>query len=1013
MSNSPERDLVQIPLTKAAANTHGFVVWDGSNLPRSDSDVLISKWCANQIAVLNPWVTSAQALEAVRELESILSATTTDNLVERAKVFLTAIRSGVKVRAGNRKRHVTVIDLDTPENNRWDIATEVTYRTSGGIKAVRFDNVLYVNGIPMVTVECKSILDPHVSWLTAAKDLAGPYTRRAPAFLAAGLIQIATDGREVRYGAVKTAAQQFQRWGSSTETRPADETWEQVVHDFCALTDPRRLCSWAQDYVLHLSDRSTGALVRFVPRWTQAEAAPLMVERILDLSQNRGLLVHFQGSGKTLAMLMATNAVLRLQPKHCVVLVVDRLNLLSQHKQDFAQSDARRAIQEAEDVSTLAALLNNQSTSGVVITTIYRFADQGLLSSRSDITVMVDEAHRTQGTTEAQLGGQMRKALPNATLLGLTGTPIAENDRNTFDAFGSDADTGRVLHRYNAADSVQDGTTVQLIVDRRFIVQAFEREQLDEAYEEYVKREGLTESKAEILAKASTRSENLLKDPRRIDVIAQDVATDLVSNVLPGGYGAMLVVADREACVLYAEKLKTLLSPEQVTAVISGAKDDPDSYVPYIRDSADEETVVRAFCDPKKPLKLLVVTSKLLTGFDAKNCLAIYIDKPLKGHTLFQAITRVNRTWVGPSGVEKGFGIVVDYCGVAPEILKAFDQAVEDTVRKEVVSPTELVALFKKSLRNAERLFGAEFNWTATQGDLISAAKQRLAEHTRYWRTFRQNVHRAELIFETLNSHPKILAEKKRLRRLVQILDSYGVAAETERDALILAHGAAVQALVLAHTGDPQRIDLNLLQLTPERIRELVGQPGNPAIDIKLLQSDEILETIRERLRLRMQGPHAEYYSSIAAKLEQFAATVYVETVDGVQQAVTDLVVIAKQLKELDDRVGEQWEDLELELLGWRSVAQPLLDPKRALRQILNEYSPQPMPAGLDDVVKVLDDLVGTLSYKSLLDDVSAQKSLRRMLLINCKRLGVLPLDKRLAEEFVTQLVAYVNAYLV
>jgi type I restriction enzyme R subunit len=1013
MSDSPERDLVQLPLTKAAAEAHGFTIWAGSDLPRSDSDVIVSKWCGDQIAALNPWVTPSQALAAVRQIEAILAGTTTDNLVERAKTFLAAVRDGVKIRNGSRKQAVRVLDLDDPAANRWDIATEVTYRTSGGVKAVRFDIVIYANGIPLVVVECKSMLDPHASWLTAAKDLAGPYTRRAQAFLAAGLFQIATDGREVRYGAVKSAAQQFQRWGTTTEARPADETWEQVVFDFCALTDPSRLCVWARDFILHLSDRSSGVLTRFVPRWTQAEAAPLMVGRIMDSEQNRGLLVHFQGSGKTLAMLMAANAVLRLQPKHCVVVVVDRLDLLSQHKQDFAQSDARRYIQEAPDGPTLAALLSAPATSGIVITTVHRFADQGVLTSRSDVTVMVDEAHRTQGTSEAQLGGQMRKALPNATLLGLTGTPIAENDRNTFEAFGSDADAGRVLHRYNAADSVRDGTTVPLVVDRRRIVQAFDREQLDAAYDEYVKLEDLTTAKAEILAKASTRWDSLLKDPRRIDTISRNVADDLVANVLPGGYGAMLVVADREACVLYAEKLKTLLSPDQVTAVISGSKDDPDSYAPYVRDAADEAAVVRAFRDPTKPLKLLVVTSKLLTGFDAKNCLVSYIDKPLKGHTLFQAVTRVNRTWVGPSGVEKGFGIVVDYCGVAPEILKAFDQAVEDMTRKEVVSPTELVDLYKQSLRNAEKVFGAAFDWKAAQGELIAAAKRRLAEDPKYWRVFRQNVHRAELIFETLSGHAKVLAEKKRLRRLVQILDSFGVEADTERESLLMAHGAAVRALVLAHTGEPQRTDLELLQLTPERIRELVGQPGNPALDIKLLQADEVLEKLRERLRARMAGPNAEQYSSIAAKLEQFAATVYVETAEGVQKATIDLVEIAKQLKEVDDIVGEQWEDLDLELFGWRKTPQPLLEPRRALQQILDEYSPKSIPAGLDDVAKVIDDLVGTLSYKSLLDDVAAQKKLRSLLLMNCKRLGVLPAGKQAGEEFVTQLVAYVNVYLV
>jgi type I restriction enzyme R subunit len=1013
MSESPERDLVQLPLTKAAATTHGFTVWAGTDLPRSDSDVIVSKWCADQTAALNPWVSPAQSHEAVRQLESILASVTVDNLVERAKVFLAALRDGVKIRNGNRKQAVKVIDLDDPAKNRWDIATEVTYRTSGGIRAVRFDIVLYANGIPLVVTECKSMLDPRASWLTAAKDIAGPYTRRAPAFLAAGLFHIATDGREVRYGALKAAAPQYQRWGTTTQTRPADETWEQVEFDFLALTDPSRLCSWARDYILHLSDRSSGMLTRFVPRWTQAEAAPLMVGRIMDSTQNRGLLVHFQGSGKTLSMLMAANDVLRQDPKHCVVVVVDRLDLLAQHKQDFAQSDARRSVQEAPDGQTLAALLSNPSTSGIVITTVHRFADQGVLTTRSNITVMVDEAHRTQGTNETQLGGQMRTALPNATLLGLTGTPIAENDRNTFEAFGSDSDPGRVLHRYNAADSVRDGTTVPLVVDRRRIVQALDHEELDAAYAAYVEKEKLSSTKAEVLAKYTTRWDNLLKDPRRVASVAADVAADLVANVLPGGYGAMLVVADREACVLYADALKKLLSPDQVTAVISGTKDDPDSYAPYVRDAAGEAGVVRAFRDPTKPLKLLVVTSKLLTGFDAKNCLAIYIDKPLKGHTLFQGVTRVNRTWVGPTGAEKGFGIVVDYCGVAPEILKTFDQAVEDTTRKEVVSPTELIAMLKRSLRNAEKLFGESFDWEAEIGSVIAAAKRRLAEHPKFWRSFRQNVHRAELIFEALSNHAKVTAEKMRLRRLVRILDSYGIEADTERETLIMAHGAAVRALLLAHTGDPQRTDLDLLQLTPERISELVGTPGNPALDIKLLQTDEVIEKLRERLRARMEGPNAPQYSSIAEKLERFASTVYVETVEGVQQAAMDLVEIAKQLKEVDDLVGEQWEDLDLELFGWRRTPQPLLDPKRALQQILDEFSPKPLPAGLDDVAKVVDDLVGTLSYKSLLDDVAAQKKLRSLLLMNCQRLGVLPAGKQDAEEFVTQLVAYVNVYLV
>lgn len=1013
MSGFPERDLVQLPLTAAASREHGLVRHEGAALPRGESDVVIAEWCKGAIQELNPWATQAQVGEAVSGLEAILAATSSGNIVEQAKKSLTALREGVKVRDSGRKRAIQLVDLDNPTRNRWDIALEVPYRTSGGVKAVRFDIVLYCNGIPLVVVETKSILDEHASWLTAATDIAKGYTKRAPAFLAAGLFQIATDGREVRYAAINTAAQQYQRWGSTLETRPEDDTWEQVEYDFLALTNPELLCSWAQDYILHLADRSTGVLTRFVPRWTQAEAAPLMAARALDPVLKRGLLVHFQGSGKTLAMLMAANEVLRLEPKACVVILVDRLDLLSQHKQDFSQSDARRSTVEADTSDTLGKLLSKPDTSGIIITTVHRFADQGVLTTRADVTVMVDEAHRTQGTGEAQLGGQMRTALPNSTLIGLTGTPIAESERNTFDAFGCDADPGRVLHRYNAADSVRDGTTVPLVMDRRRIVQALNKEQLDTAFAAYIKAEGITSDKAELLAKDTTRWDTLLKDPRRITEISEDLAADVVTTVFPDGYGAMLVVADRAACVLYADKLKELLGSDVVTAVISGDKNDDDSFLPYIRSGADEEQVVKDFRNPTKALKVLVVTSKLLTGFDAKNCKAIYIDKPMKGHTLFQAVTRVNRTWVTPSGVAKGFGVIVDYCGVAPAVLEAFDQDVEDTSRVEIVSPTQLVAMYKSSLTRAENTLGKDFKWGAERGDLITAAKRELAGETKLLRAFRRHVNKAELIYETLPNHPAIRAERKRLMTLLDVLLSFGRSEATEREALLMAHGPAVRDLVLSHTGAPIRTDLDLVHLTPERIKELVGKPGDPKTEIQMLQSADVLEKLRERLKARLEGPHASEYSSLAAKLEQFSSTVYVETAAGVVEAATDLVAIAQQLKELDDRLGEEWDQLDLDLFGWRTRPEPVLDTRRALQQILDEYAPDPRPAGLDDVAEVLDDLVATLSYKSLREDVSAQKRLNRLLLENCKRLGILPTSKAEANEFLAQLVAYINAYLV
>lgn len=1006
-----ERDHVQLPLTRATAVAHNLSSWDGASLPRTThSDILIRPWLTAAITELNPGVGHRAVADAVRQLERILAATTPYALVERAREFLTALRAGIQVRVRGRLRALAVIDFDNPEANRWDIATEVTYSGTQASRAVRFDIVLYCNGIPLVVIETKSMTDPKVSWLDAADDLAGIYSKRAPAFLAAGLLQIATDGREVRYGGVRTPAEHFQRWGTTGTDRPDEGTWEQTVYDFCALTDPARVLSWARDLVLHVTDKASGSLTRIVPRWPQAEAVPLLVERSLTPGRNRGLLEHYQGSGKTYAMLMAANTILRIDPGHCVVLVVDRLELLRQHLGDFSTADGRRSVHEAETSADLFALLATAGTSGFVVTTVQRFRAAAALTQRCDVTVMVDEAHRSH---EGVLGQDMRQALPNATLLGLTGTPVVASDRNTYLAFGDPDDPGYVLHRYGADHSVADGTTVPLVIDRRQIVQPLDRVALDEAYAAYIAREGISATDAETLAASMTRWDMLLKDSRRMERVADDVVNELTTILAPDGYGALLVVADREACVAYAELLSAVLGPGRATAVISGAKNDPVSFEPYVRSPAGEEGVKRAFRDPTDPLKLLVVTSKLIIGFDARNCHTVYIDKPMKEHTLFQAATRANRTWTTPAGVPKGFGRVVDYCGIADELEACFSPK-RGGVRKEVVRPEELVELFIATLDQAEHLLGPDFDWSSPA--FIFEAKAELARHEQLLVLFRQHVQRAELIYETVPNHLADPTVRERFTRLLQVLHSYGDSDDVARKLLVLVHGPAVRQLVEAHTGGVTETKLPMVDLTVERIRALGGGAIDPAGTVEFVQYDKVMEDLRERLRRRLSGAHAAAYRSIAEKLERFAGTEYVDSVEGAREAVEALVRLATELKAVDDRIGVQWQEAELELYGrlrGPAPAAALNDPKRALQSILDQYHPKHAPAGVDDVAKSIDRVVEVLSYRSMREDPSTQKLLIKNLTMEAKRLGILPTSADQARQFVDALVDYVNLWLI
>lgn len=1001
-----ETDLVQDPLVRAAAADHGFTIWAGEAVPRAHTDILVPDWAEAAIARLNPGLPARPVHAAQRELRQTLAAATSDTLVEQAKVFLGQIRDGVRVDVKGRVRAVRLIDFDDPSVNRWDIATEVTYSGSP-VRDVRFDIVLYCNGIPLVVTETKSMTDLSLSWLNAALDLAGPYTDRAPGFLAAGVLQIATDGNEARYAGVKTPAARFNPWGTSSSDRPEDGTWEQIVHDFCSLTDPARLLAWIRDYVLHLTDKGSGSLVRFVPRWPQAEAAPLIVERALS-RDTRGLLDHFQGSGKTLTMLMAANAITRRDPTHCVVLVVDRLDLLTQHKGDFTSSDARRSLTEAETTAELAHQLRNPTTSGLVITTIHRFAESRKLSDRADITVLIDEAHRSQ---EGHLGKAMRAALPNATLIGLTGTPLAEGDRNTYATFGSPDDTGRVLHRYSAADSVADGTTVPLLIDRREIVQALDREALDAAFDDYVEREGLSSTEAEALASHTVSANLLFKDPRRVETIADDVHGYVKANLLADGYGAMLVVADRETCVLYANALKTRFAAGQVTAVISGAKSDPDDWVPYVRDASAEAVVQRDFRDPKHPLKVVVVTSKWLTGFDAKNCRVVFVDKPMRRHTLFQAVTRANRAWTTPAGAEKGYGVVIDYCGIAEDIIAAFDRSTGSTDRTEVATPDKLRKLFRKSLNSAEKVLGKKLD--PSDPTSIHTAKTILARDERLLRVFRQHVNRADLIYETLAGDPALTKYKARFGFLLRVLHAASPRRGADRKLLAAAHGAAVRQLIREHTGAVTQVDLSDIELDADKIDEILVQLDDPVGVVERITSGEVLAQIRERLIARMEGPHADAYRSIAEKLERFAHTRYVPDTGGAHAAVRDLVEIVQELKRADELVGEEWEALEVELGTGGLPPEPVVpSPATALQDILAEFHPVEAPATVDDFATAVDEIVERLSYRKLSEDPATQQLLRSELLMEAKRRDLLP-PGAAARTFVAQLVRYVNLWLV
>ncbi len=286
------------------------------------------------------------------------------------------------------------------------------------------------------------------------------------------------------------------------------------------------------------------------------------------------------------------------------------------------------------------------------------------LNERSNVIVMVDEAHRTQ---EGDLGRKMRDALPNAFLFGLTGTPINRADRNTFWAFGADEDERGYLSRYSFQDSIRDRATLPLHFEAPEVRLKIDRAAIDEAYKQITGN--LSEQDRDDLAKRAAKMAVLVKNPERVRAVVEHIVQHFQTKIEPNGFKAQVVVFDRECCVLYKQVMDELIGPEASAIVMTAAPGDPAEWKQHSRDRDEEEKLLDRFRDPADPLKFVIVTSKLLTGFDAPILQVMYLDKPMKDHNLLQAICRTNRTY----GQEKTHGLIVDYIGIFDDVARALD----------------------------------------------------------------------------------------------------------------------------------------------------------------------------------------------------------------------------------------------------------------------------------------------------------------------------------------------------
>ncbi|MBI0584654.1 MAG: type I restriction endonuclease subunit R [Methanomassiliicoccus sp.] len=672
-SNTVEQMILDAVTELGGADSWTFI--SAAETPRNLDGVMVEKWLREALIRLNPEIAAQldRADEVIYNLRAILLSVNADGLVRANENFTAWLRGEKTMPFGPNGEHVPVRLIDTinPANNHLVVTNQWTFKA--GELEKRFDVVFVVNGLPLILGEAKTPTRSAVTWFDGAYQINQIYERDVPAMFVPNVFSFATEGRFYRYGSIRMPIDMWGPWRD--DDNKEEGQLHQVKATLKSMLRPEVVLDIMQNFTLFATDKKHRR-IKIICRYQQYETANKMIARVVAGYPKKGLIWHFQGSGKSLLMVFAAQK-LRLHPKlgnPTVMIVVDRIDLDTQITATFNAADVPNmvAVETREKLQDLLA----KDARKVLITTIFKFAEAGgRLNDRSNIIVMVDEAHRTQ---EGDLGRKMRDALPNAFLFGLTGTPINRADRNTFWAFGADEDERGYMSRYSFQDSIRDKATLPLHFEAPEIRLKIDRAAIDEAYKNITDQ--LSEQDRDDLAKKAAKMAVLVKNPERVRAVVQHIVTHFQQKVEPNGFKAQVVAFDRECCVLYKKVMDELIDPEASAIVMTTASTDPPEWKQYERSKDEEEKLLDRFRDPADPLKFVIVTSKLLTGFDAPILQVMYLDKPMKDHTLLQAITRVNRTY----GPEKTHGLIVDYIGIFDDVARSLD--FDEKSMHEVVS---------------------------------------------------------------------------------------------------------------------------------------------------------------------------------------------------------------------------------------------------------------------------------------------------------------------------------------
>ncbi len=909
----------------------------------SYSDVILRDRLESAIDSLHPDLPSAAKEEALRKVLHIDSP----SLILRNRTFHKMLTDGIPVEyrrepsprpspigrgstdddGGIAYDAIRLIDFEHPEANDWLVVNQ--FSVEEGQHTRRPDIVVFVNGLPLAVIELKNPADESATIETARKQFE-TYKAEIPSLFTTNELLVISDGEQARMGTITSPREWFLPWKTVAGERVAAGTELELEVLIKGVFDRERFLDLVRHFVVFEDDRDV--IQKKVAAYHQFHATRRAVQSVVEASKPEGekkggVVWHTQGAGKSLTMVFFAGKMVlhRAMRNPTIVVITDRNDLDNQLVGTFSRCSEllRQAPVQAESRADLRNKLRVAS-GGVVFTTIQKFfpEEKGdthpLLSDRDNVVVIADEAHRSQYEFITGFARHIRDALPNATFIGFTGTPIELSDRNTFAVFGNTIST------YDIQQAVRDKATVPIYYESRIANLDLPESllpQIDEELEEVT--EGEEVERVERLKTKWAQLEEIVGTPKRLTLVIDDLLSHFDERLSAMEGKALIVCMSRRICVeVYNEIIREHPAWHDeddekgvVKVVISGSASDPTDWQIHTRSKERRDRLAERFKNLDDPFRIAIVRDMWLTGFDAPCLHTMYVDKPMKGHTLMQAIARVNRVFRDKPG-----GLIVDYIGLADALRKALTNYSEGGGRGEIqYDQRKAVAAMLEKLEICRDLFDG-FDYTpylkGTQQEKLRfapLAEEHIVQQEEGKQTFIKAVAGLSQAFALAVPQPEAIEARDEVAFFQHVkasLVKHTITSQRPEEEL----SAAVRQIVSKAIAPDRVIDIlevvgidkpELSILSDEFLAEVRGMPQrNLAVEVltKLL-NDEI--RVRRRTNLIQSRQFSEMLEATIHRYKNRA----IETL----QVIEELIKLAKEMREANQR-GEKLRLTEEEL---------------------------------------------------------------------------------------------------